>query len=535
MSAETPDASKPEAAPAGLSPAAGHVVRGTLYLAVARVATLSVSLISMAILARLLTPADFGMMTAALIIMNLPAVIYEGAFSLLLVQRKEIDSEFIKLSFWMALGVALAAMLALIAAAPLVESFFGFAGLGLVIMAVSVTLPLKAASSISLGLLRREHRFAAVATMFFFAGGVGNILVAAPLAYMGFGVWALAIGAIVSHALEAIAGYAVARFPLSPPKHWKRGEGVGRASALFTATQLLNFMALCTPNFIIGKFMGAGALGLYSRSTRILDIAIDGAANPIQQTLIPAFSRMQDDLTRSRHAFERALSLALLLFGALAAFVIVEAEAAIRILMGPDWLSIVLPVQVLFAAFAPRAAYRLCESLAFGQGRAGRTAAMQALYLGLMVVGSFAGLAHGVTGVAIGIAAGLWIFYLAALAMAARLVNSGPSALAIMHGRALAAALIVGLSGWLVIEAASGAGFWISHILGGFGCIAGGALVFFAPAKIMGEDFVWARTQIIALARKLYARIAPPARTLCARTVTFARKLYARLRPASGE
>lgn len=491
---------KPPESPGSVS---GAVVRGALYLMIARVATLSVGLISMAILARLLSPADFGTMSIAFIVMFLPTVVYEGAFGLMLVQRLEIDAEFVRRTFWLSMIVALGAMALIIASAPAVEGFFGFPQLAAVLMAISVMMPLKAATSISQGLLRRAHRFGALATMNFFAGGIGNLAVAAPLAFMGLGPWALAIGAIVSGVLETAAGYALSRFPLAPPKRLRVDDGSMRMSLLFTLTQVLNFCAICTPNFIVGKFLGAAPLGFFSRAGRIVDIAIDGAAYPIQQTLISTFSRMQQDLERTRAAFERALGLVTLLVAALTAVMIVEAEPAVRFLLGPVWLSIVAPLQILFIGFAPRACYRLCESVAFGQGRGGRTAALQGFYLALMLAGALAGLAWGVVGVAIGMTAGLWLFYLATLAMAAQLVRSSVFRLLQMHARAFAVFLLIAGASWGVIALAASIGFWFSHVLGGFVALAIAAALF----AFMGDDVAWARKRLSPAWMRLAARI----------------------------
>ena len=188
----------------------GSVARGIAWLALARIVTLSVSIVSMAVLARLLSPADFGAFAALTAILSIPLATYEGAIGISLVQRPRIDDDFIRASFWFGQAIAWIMTLAIICLSPLAGSFFRIEHLAPALICISLAIPLKAATAISTSLMQRQHRFSGIA-MLGCVSMLGNLLVAVPLALLGWKLWALVAAAISAGLVETVVGYALVR------------------------------------------------------------------------------------------------------------------------------------------------------------------------------------------------------------------------------------------------------------------------------------------------------------------------------------
>jgi PST family polysaccharide transporter len=485
---------------------ARRIASGVVWLALARIVSLAVSVLAMAVLARLLTPEAFGLVAACFVALGLPIAIYEGAFGLAIVQTRQIDDDFIRQNLWLALGLAIVLFVGLAVAAPYIEAFFSFEGLAPILILIGLALPLKALTAISFGMLQRAGRFPALAVIAMCGAVASNLLVAAPMAWMGYGAWSLAIGSVVGFAVEAIIAYALTRHPLAWPKSWKQAKELSMTSGFFTLTQALNWAALTTPSIVTGRMLGAEALGYYSRGWRLMEIAIGASAGPLQRTLIPAFSRMQDDLARARRAFIKALAVSTLLYAGLAALVIPQAEAIVRLLLGPQWSQATPAVALLFGGFLPRAAYKLNEAVALGFGKSGQTAARQAVYFVLMLTGAALGSGYGVAGVAAGVSIAIWLFYFYSLAAAARLAEAPAGPLIAAHLRAFGLGLAVLALGYGIVAAATPLGFWIAHVLAGLASAAALALASCAPKTIIGEEFAELRDGLFAAIGRRFAR-----------------------------
>jgi PST family polysaccharide transporter len=455
------------------------VARGVAWLATARIITLALSVVSMAILARLLAPEDFGAFAALIAILSLPLSIFEGAVGLPLVQQPHVDDEFVRASFWSGQKIAWALTVLLICS--------------------SLAVPLKAANAVSTYLLQRQRKFGTVAVLGSI-GLVGNTFVAVPLALLGWKLWALVAATLAGGLAEAVVGYLLVRHPLRFPRRGHSSQ-VRRANLLFALTQLLNCLALAIPNLSVGRVLGPAALGFYSRSWRMFEIAVGVAATPIQRTLIPAFAGLQGDLPRARRSLERALAAATVAFGVISAIMILQSDAIVRLVLGGQWTATILPMQLLFAAFVPRAAYKLTESVALGFGRAGQTSVRQAVFAGLLAAGGLAGTRFGITGVATGVALAMWAFYALSLCWAARLTGSSAVVLFLIHIRALCITAFASVTGWLALESMLPLGYWLAHAASLIATGLAAVLIVVAPARVLGDELHWARTSLLKAVR----------------------------------
>lgn len=482
------------------------VARGAAILAASRVVAIAAALISTAILARLVSPAAFGVFAAMFVIIALPYAILEGAFGTALLQRASINDATIRLMYRGALGVSvLMAVVIVVAAQPLAALLQAPALTGIILLG-ALALPLRAIASVSIALLVRDRRYTTVAVVTTVGGILGNFAVSVPLALFGYQETALAAGTLAGAVAEAfLAAYLLRPKVFGSVANAENDLSLG---GLFGLSQLLNWAALYAPSIIVTRLLGTEALGYYSRSWRLMEIATSVTAGPMQRALIPDYAEKRERVDEARAGFANGIVASAILFGLPAAIAIAQMDLIVRLLFGAQWLPLILATQILFAGFFPRAAYKITESLMIGFGRAGQTASRQALFLALMIGGALAGAPYGLTGVAIGVAGAQWILYATSLYTAARLLDTPLWAVIGWHARPGAAVVSVGILMWIVRDATLPAlGLYASHIVS---IITGGsavALLLCLPARVIGAEAQALRARVQAIFERLTRRL----------------------------
>jgi PST family polysaccharide transporter len=471
-----------------------RALSGALWLSFARAINVAANLAAIAVLARLLTPEQFGLFAVAGIVVALANTLSDGAFALPLVQREDVTPVHIRTALWASLLMAstIAAVVAL--AAPWLQHFFGFAELQLILFAIVPVLLLKAVASVGLALLQRAHRFSAITGIMVVTQVIGYVGPAILLAALGFGVWSLVIAQLVSGLLEAACFYAATRFPARPAVKLDALKEILSFGGYLTLGRLANWGALQIDNIIVGRALGAEALGLYSRAYNLLAVSTTVLGDPAFRVLFPAFARLQADRARLQAGFKRALAVALPFYACVSAFAILHGGAAVLLVLGPRWMEAVAPLQLLFAAFIARAGYKYTESILLATGRSAQAAARQIIYFVLVALSAIAGSFYGIAGVAAGVSIAIWGFYIVSLIWLRSVVTLGEGWLLHVHLRALLLAGLAAAADLGLQWALQGAHFWLQEIGGGmaFG-LAGLALVGFAPAWLLGADLVTAR------------------------------------------
>lgn len=485
-----------EAQPQSLARTTLH---GALWMTAGRFMKAPTNLLTVAILARLLTPADFGVVAIGLVVIGLGAILVDGSFGMVLVQRQKMDPPMIGASLVLSLALGTLFAVTLVTGAPLLERYFDFPRLTGVIRVLALALPVSAAMAVTTALLQRASRFG-VLTINSFLAQLLNAIVAISLAFSGFGVWSLVWGQFAQVCFETLLGFAALR------SRYRIGFSIAalkdgfRSGGMFTLSKLFNWAGANIDNVVVGTTLGATSLGLYSRPSTLMNTVNQVIGTGTARVLFSTFAKMQHDLERMRRAFERALATSLVAASFAAAFVLLFSELIVHLMLGPKWVASVPVLQALFAAFVTRSGYIVAEAvpLALGLGRA--SAFRQGAQFVLVLAGAWLGSHFGVTGAAIGIAIAYWIFYLLCLLLVQQLLNVSWSKLLSMHLSALAAVAIPVVA-TIATRYATGpsTSIW-SEIpaLFIFGLTAALVLAF-APAIVLSDDLVRGRGHLVRL------------------------------------
>jgi PST family polysaccharide transporter len=277
-------------------------VHGVFWTAIQSIGVRVFSLLVFIVLARLLTPSDFGLLAMAGVFVVLGDALVAQGFGTAITQREQLEPEHESTAFWtnMALGLALGALLW--AAAPWIAALYGQEALTSVIRWLSPVLPLRGAVAVPVGLLQRRFRFRALAIRSVLAallGGVAGTLAA----FWGWGVYALVVQQLVGASLDLIVVWsAAAWWPklVYSIRHLK--DLIGYSSYLL-GSGLLGLLSRRADDFLIGVVLGDIALGIYAVAYRGLQILEQVLAKTGTIVAFTAFSRLQGQLERMREAF----------------------------------------------------------------------------------------------------------------------------------------------------------------------------------------------------------------------------------------
>jgi PST family polysaccharide transporter len=404
-----------------------------------------VRLAGIVLLARLLAPADFGLMGAAMVVIGLSTFFSQLGMGPALIQRSELESRHLRtaMSGSVVLGFALAGLLFLLA--PAVSALFRFDELTSILQVSSVVFPIQGFALVSESMMRRGLMFRRLAMIQAVSYAVGYVGVSVVLAWQGFGVWSLVAGTIAWRSIASALAILKAR----PPRP---GFDIGSARELltygggFTLAKLFNYTALQGDFLVAGRFLGAVALGLYNRAYHLLVAPVNLIASAIDDVLFPVMASTQDRPDRLRRAFAHGEAAIGYMFLPISVFVVVLAPELVLVTLGSQWAEVTLPLQILALGMFFRAAYKIGDSLARATGAVYRRAWRQGVYAAAVLIGASVG-QHlgGLRGLSVGVLLALVVNFTLMAHLSLGLTDTTWSTFLRFHGGPLRLTLVVAL------------------------------------------------------------------------------------------
>lgn len=288
------------------------------------------------VLARLLTPDDYGIFGMALVLTGFLALFNDFGLSMATIQRRELGHRQVSALFWVNAALGLLIMLAALAAAPAAAWFFDEPELRTVISVLAVAFLISGLSVQHQALLRRQMRFGRIALIDIAALGMG-IGAAVVCAWHGMGYWALVAMHLGTALVTLIGAWVMCRWvPCLPQRAEKVGELLGFGAHLF-GFNLLNYLSKAADTLLLGWRWGRQPLGLYHNASRLKQLPLTQLSAPMTQVAVPALSRVADQPERYRAAYLRFVDKILLVALPGIAFLIATSDWLVAVLLGPQW------------------------------------------------------------------------------------------------------------------------------------------------------------------------------------------------------
>lgn len=416
-------------------------VRGAAATLSAAALSLGLRVIGTVLLARLLTPTDFGVVamvtTFSLLLMSFGT----SGLSEAVIQREEINESQASNLFWITCMIALILTLGFAASGPLLARFFRNSLVVPVTAGTSIAIFVNGAGTIHSALLKRAMRFTALSANDLVAL-VAYTAAAIVLALRGWGYWAL-VGAIVAQVLSlTIGAFWLCRWIPSLPR---RGVGT-RAFLGFAATVYARFSAnYFTRNFdnlLVGWRFNAATLGFYKKAYDLFALTASQLTSPLDNVALAALSRLNQDPPRFRRYLASSLGIIAFVGLAVSADLTLVGKDVVRLVLGTQWSE----AGRIFQLFGPGIAGMLLAStvgwihLSIGQpGRWFRWTVIESTATALLFI---LALPWGAAGIALAWSVSYWTLLIPSFWYAGRPIGFGISAFVAAVWRYAAASLL---------------------------------------------------------------------------------------------
>lgn len=332
-----------------------RVVRSGIWATALNLSDRVLELLTTLVLARLLVPAEFGLIGIALLVLTVLDQFSNLGFSTALIQREEADVDLFMDTTFVVQVVRGAALFALaFLAAPLVASVFGEPGVEPVLQVLALTMLLRGLQNP--GVLYFQKRLEFDRQFLFQLSRTGTHTLVTVAAALALGnVWALVYGALAGELVQLAVSYRLVGY--RPRLNFDRGMAAqlfGFGKWIF-ATEVVLFLAVSGDDAFVGWQLSAAALGLYQVAFRISNAPATEITHVISSVMFPAYARLQRDVAALRSMFLRTLDVTFLVTIPMSVGILLVAPAFTRVVLGAAWTGMIPVFQVLAVAGLLRA------------------------------------------------------------------------------------------------------------------------------------------------------------------------------------
>ncbi|KCZ83918.1 lipopolysaccharide biosynthesis protein [Hyphomonas jannaschiana] len=304
--------------------------------AIANWTTLIGSFLSIVIIARILTPEDYGVFVMALMVVMLPEVIASGTLGDSLVQRKDLRPGHINSVFLQSMTLSIAAWGLLVLLAPWIAHAFGEPSVAPVLIVTGAILPIGAVMSVPAAILQRDLRYKEI-TVIDILGTVTAAIVGIILALMWRNEWAL-VGMELSRRIVRVFGFLYfAKWVPNTRSSWPDFLELIRFNLANGASKVLQTFDQMLPKTLIGMTLGSHAVGVFNLPERLFQQANQALIAPFAAVAMPVASAMQDNRETLHQAMDSAIRMSALLAYPTFMGAFVVAPVAIPVVFGEQW------------------------------------------------------------------------------------------------------------------------------------------------------------------------------------------------------
>ena len=472
-------------------------------------------LVNLMILARLLGPNTFGLMSAALVIVGLSNVISDMGVGYALIQRRTVTEREFRtgLSVSLLTGVVLYALVWLVSEP--VGEFFKQERLAEVLCVLGVVFPLRSISVPADAILQRELAFSVIARIDVIAYVVGYFGVSVALAWVGFEIWALGGGFLGEALVRTIL------LTWRSPYRMRPGFDPGALRELLhfgtgvSLTRIANFIALQADKIVVGRTLGTLVLGSYERAYQLMVMPANLLGQVVGRVLFPVLSRVQGNPDALRNGYRRSLALTALVTLPLSVVIVALDRELVRFILGKGWDDAVPAFQILGSVLLFRASYKISGELVRACGAIYADAWRQVVYAGAVLAGGLFGARWGLAGVSVGVAAAIILNFILMTDLGRRLTHLSWAEVLRAHWPAVLLAVVSGAAclgaEWLARRWGLGDILTVLVATASAG-LAGAGLLLRWP-RLLGPDGLWLvgalREHAPAPLRRLIQRFQP--------------------------
>lgn len=327
------------------------VFKGTVWAALEKFGARAVSFTVTLVLARLLTPSDYGTVALITIFISIASVIADSGFGQALVQKKDADEVDFNSVFYLGIGWASAVYMVLFACAPAIARFYDNAELVPIVRVLGSILLFHSVNSVQCAELNRKLLFKLSFRVTLFSSivhGVTGII----LAFCGFGPWALVWGQFAAGVAQTVGFWLVIAWRPKLQFSWPSVLGLFRYGWKLTASELLNTGYNNLYGLVIGKLYTKEDLAFVNKGQSVPYLGMETINGTLGRVAFPAFAQLQSDPVKLREGMRRVIQCSSYFVFPLMTGCAICARSLVLIMFGERWLPCVPFVQLACFQFA---------------------------------------------------------------------------------------------------------------------------------------------------------------------------------------
>ena len=410
---------------------------------------LGIQIAATMVLARLLTPEDFGLVTMVTTFSLLLVSFGLNGFTEAVIQRKEIDHGLASNLFWINLGGGLLLTIAFAVGGTLMARFYHNPHVTRLAIGMSPTILISSVSVMHLGLLKRAMRYSVISANEIVAR-IASIAVSIVLAWAGWGYWALVAGAIAQGLATSVGAWSLCQWVPGLPQRATGTADMVRFALNVYGRFSINYSARNADNLLVGWRFSAQSLGFYKKAYDLFALSASQLVAPLTVVAVSALSRLSQDSAEYKRYFLSTLGVMAFIGMGLGANLTLIGTDAIRLLLGPGWE----PAGRIFTFFGPGIGIMLVYGthgwihLSIGTAdRWFRWGVIECLVTGLLFI---LGLHWGPVGIAAAWTVSFWILTIPAFWYAGRPIQLGVARVVAAVWRFLLASLLAGCTAGVI-------------------------------------------------------------------------------------
>ena len=378
----------------------GRSVRGGMLTLTSQGAQFLIQTVGTVVLARLLAPAEYGLVAMVTAITGLGQAFADLGLSEATIQHPEISHDQVSTLFWINVAVGAGLMSITAALAPVLAWFYHEPRLINITLVCSLTFLIGGLRVQHDALIRRQMRFISLAIR-----DVTSYAIAVPLAIFlalrGAGYWAIVVLPLTLNFTGMVLSWVMARWIPGPPRRNANVRPLISFGGSVAASYLVMTFTRSADSILIGWHWGAGPLGLYSRACNLLMLPVRQLGAPARSVAVPAFSRVQADPERIARFYLRTVNVIMWVSAPLFGYLFVAAEPVIAITLGKRWHEAAPVFQLLAILALGQLLMDATGWLLVSRGKSLRLLQMTLILAPIMIAGYAIGLPFGIRGVAL--------------------------------------------------------------------------------------------------------------------------------------
>lgn len=320
--------------------------KGLAWSMIERFATQGVQFLFGIILARLLSPDDYGIIAMPLVFLAIAQCIIDSGFSTALIRKPELTEDDLSTAFYFNIGIGILCYAVLFFSSPLIADFYHTPILSSLLKVTALAVLFNPLCAVQQAILTRKIDFKTQAIVSL-SGAVVSGIVGLYMAYNGFGVWSLVFQQVGGYVMRTILLWVLGKWKPKRKWSWESFHYLWGFGSKMLGSALLDTIYNNIYPIVIGKYFSAQDLGNYTRAQQFSSLPSSNVTGVLQRVTFPVLSSIQNEDERLAKNYRKILKLSAFLIFPLMLMLSAIADPLVRVLLTDKWEGSIILLQII--------------------------------------------------------------------------------------------------------------------------------------------------------------------------------------------